>query len=396
MIQEKLINDTKKAFREVFQTEPEHIFLSPGRINIIGEHVDYSDGFVLPAAIDKYICFAVEKAVNSDICTFFAKDFSDSFSFNVKEKQSPVSQTWVNYLLGVFNAIQEEGKSIGGLNIAFSSTIPMGSGLSSSAALECGFAYILNQIFNLGFTKKELALIGQKSEHTFVGVQCGIMDQFASVFGKDGKVIMLDCHSLDHQYFNADLKGFDLVLFDSCVKHTHLTSGYNDRRKDVDKGKTALSKKFPEITKFRDFSVEMLDKVREEIGEISYKRCFYLLKEIKRVGQAAEALSENSAARLGKLLNETHSGLSRDFEVSCKELDFLVEQTLHEKGVLGARMMGGGFGGCSINLIKEDCVENVISRIREKYEAEFNIQMKVYQVKISEGIKEYISNEYSI
>lgn len=389
MNHEKLINHTKEAFQTVFHSEPEYIFLSPGRINIIGEHVDYSDGFVLPAAIDKYICFAAEKVENSDICTFFAKDFNETFSFNGKEKQSPVSQTWVNYLLGVFNAVQEEGKSIGGLNIAFRSTIPMGSGLSSSAALECGFAYILNQLFNLGFSKKELAVIGQKSEHTFVGVQCGIMDQFASVFGKEGKVIMLDCHSLDHQYFNADLKGFKLVLFDSCVKHTHLTSGYNDRRKDVDKGKKALSKKFPHITKFRDFSVEMLDEVREEIGEISYKRCLYLLKEIERVGQAAEALSENNPERLGKLLTETHSGLSNEFEVSCNELDFLVEQTLQEKGVLGARMMGGGFGGCSINLIKEDHVENVINKIREKYEAEFDIQMKVYQVKISEGIKEY-------
>lgn len=396
LIQEKLINDTKEAFQKAFSTEPEHIFLSPGRINIIGEHVDYSDGFVLPAAIDKYICFAVEKTGNSDVCTFFAKDFNESFSFNVKEKQSPVYQTWVNYLLGVFNAIQEEGKIMGGLNIAFSSTIPMGSGLSSSAALECGFAYILNQIFNLGFSKKELALIGQKSEHTYVGVKCGIMDQFASVFGKEGQVIMLDCHSLDHQYFNADLKDYSLVLFDSCVKHTHLTSGYNDRRRDVDNGKSALWKKFPQITKFRDFSVEMLDAVREEIGEISYKRCLYLLKEIERVGQAAEALSENNAERLGKLLNETHSGLSNEFEVSCNELDFLVEQTLKEQGVIGARMMGGGFGGCSINLIKEDCVENVISRIREKYETEFKIQMKVYQVKISEGIKEYISNECSI
>ncbi|NML56976.1 galactokinase [Chryseobacterium cheonjiense] len=393
---ELLLTDTREAFRTAFRSEPQHIFLAPGRINIIGEHVDYSDGFVLPAAIDKYICFAVEKLEDSNICTFFAKDFNDRFSFNVHEKQLPVSQTWANYLLGVFNAIQEEGKTIGGLNIAFSSTIPMGSGLSSSAALECGFAFILNQIFDLGFSKKELAVIGQKAEHTFVGVKCGIMDQFASVFGKDGKVMMLDCHSLDHQYFNADLKGYSLVLFDSCVKHTHLTSGYNDRRKDVDTGKKALWKKFPHIVKFRDFNVEMLDEVRDEIGEIPYKRCLYLLEEIRRVEQAALALSENNAERLGKLLTETHSGLSGKFEVSCDELDFLVAETLQEKGVLGARIMGGGFGGCSINLIEDDQVENVIHTIREKYEAEFNIQMKVYQVKISEGIKEYTTNEFSI
>ncbi|MGV4413566.1 galactokinase [Chryseobacterium sp. T1] len=395
-MQEKLINQTKKAFQEAFHSEPDYFFLAPGRINIIGEHVDYSDGFVLPAAIDKNICFAVKKLEDSEICTFFAKDFNDSFSFNVTEKQTPVSQIWVNYLLGVFNAIQESGKAIGGLQIAFSSNIPMGSGLSSSAALECGFAYILNQIFDLNLSKKDLAVIGQKSEHTFVGVKCGIMDQFASVFGKEHKVIMLDCNSLDHQYFDANIDGYSLVLFDSCVKHTHLTSGYNDRRKDVDHGKKILWEKFPQIEKFRDFSVEMLDEVRTEIGETSYKRCLYILNETKRVENAAKALSEGNVELLGKLLIETHSGLSTEFEVSCEEIDFLVEETLKENGVLGARMMGGGFGGCSINLIKDENVEEVIEKVSTKYRADFDIDMKVYHVKISDGIHEYKSNEVSI
>jgi len=395
-MQENLINYTKEAFRSIFESEPERIFLAPGRINIIGEHVDYSDGFVLPAAIDKHICFAVKKTNDSQICTFFAKDFNDSFSFNVKEKQAPVSQIWVNYLLGVFNAIQESGKEIGGLQIAFSSTIPMGSGLSSSAALECGFAFILNELFDLNLTKKELALIGQKSEHTFVGVKCGIMDQFSSVFGKEHQVIMLDCNSLEHQYFEANLEGYSLVLFDSCVKHTHLTSGYNDRRNDVDKGKKILWERFPEIEKFRDFTFKMLDDLRAEMGEISYKRCFYLLKEIKRVEKAAKALSEGDAEYLGKLLTETHSGLSTEFEVSCDELDFMVEETLKENGVLGARIMGGGFGGCSINLIKDENVDEVIENIRAKYKTAFNIEMKVYRVKISDGINEYKENELVI
>ncbi len=395
-MQENLINYTKEAFRSFFQSEPERIFLAPGRINIIGEHVDYSDGFVLPAAIDKHICFAVKKIDNSETCTFFAKDFNDSFSFNVNEKQSPVSQTWVNYLLGVFNVIQESGKEVGGLQITFSSTIPMGSGLSSSAALECGFAFILNEIFNLNLTKKDLAVIGQKSEHTFVGVKCGIMDQFSSVFGKEHKVIMLDCNSLEHQYFDANIDGYSLVLFDSCVKHTHLTSGYNDRRNDVDNGKKVLWKKFPETEKFRDFSFEMLDEARAEMGEIPYKRCLYLLKEIGRVEKAAKALSEGDAEYLGKLLAETHSGLSTEFEVSCEELDFLVEQTLKENGVLGARIMGGGFGGCSINLIKDENVDKVIESISKKYKEKFDIEMKVYRVKISDGINEYKRNEFVI
>ncbi|SDG22630.1 galactokinase [Epilithonimonas hungarica] len=395
-MKEKLINHTTEAFQTFFQSEPENIFLAPGRINIIGEHVDYSDGFVLPAAIDKHICFAIKKVEDSEICTFFAKDFNESFSFNIHQKQTPVEQTWANYLLGVFNAIQESGKEIGGLQIAFSSTIPMGSGLSSSAALECGFAYILNQIFDLNLTKKELALIGQKSEHTFVGVKCGIMDQFASVFGKEHQVIMLDCNSLEHQYFEANIEGYSLVLFDSCVKHTHLTSGYNDRRNDVDNGKKVLWEKFPEIEKFRDFSFSMLDEVRAEIGETSYRRCLYLLKEIKRVEKAAKALSEGDVEYLGKLLIETHSGLSTEFEVSCEELDFMVEKTLKENDVLGARIMGGGFGGCSINLIKDENVDEVIKNISAKYKAGFNIEMKVYRVKISDGINEYKRNEFVI
>ncbi|GAA4160424.1 galactokinase [Chryseobacterium ginsenosidimutans] len=395
-MQEKLINHTKEAFQSAFQSEPESFFLAPGRINIIGEHVDYSDGFVLPAAIDKHICFAVKKVEDSEICTFFAKDFNESFSFNIHQKQTPVEQTWANYLLGVFSAIQESGKEIGGLQIAFSSTIPMGSGLSSSAALECGFAYILNQVFDLNLSKKDLALIGQKSEHTFVGVKCGIMDQFASVFGKEHQVIMLDCNSLEHQYFEANIEGYSLVLFDSCVKHTHLTSGYNDRRKDVDNGKKVLWEKFPEIEKFRDFSFSMLDEVRAEIGETSYKRCLYLLKEIKRVKKAAKALSEGDVKYLGQLLIETHSGLSKEFEVSCDELDFMVEETLKENGVLGARIMGGGFGGCSINLIKDENVDEVIKNISAKYKADFAIEMKVYRVKISDGINEYKRNEFVI
>ncbi|WP_209389378.1 galactokinase [Chryseobacterium sp. RR2-3-20] len=391
-MKEKLIQDTKDAFRSAFETEPERIFLAPGRINIIGEHVDYSDGFVLPAAIDKHICFAVRKTDDAKI-TFFAKDFNDTFSFNVNEKQSPVSKIWANYLLGVFNAIQEIGKEVGGLQIAFSSNIPMGSGLSSSAALECGFAFLLNEIFSLNLDEKELAVIGQKSEHTFVGVKCGIMDQFASVFGKQHQVIMLDCNSLEHQYFEANLEGYSLVLFDSCVKHTHLTSGYNDRRKDVDRGKKVLWERFPEVEKFRDFSTEMLDELKDEMGEISYKRCRYLLDEIERVQKAAEALAKGDVSSLGNLLIETHNGLSTEFEVSCDELDFMVEKTLQENGVAGARIMGGGFGGCSINLIKDENVDLVIETIANQYKKAFDIEMKVYRVKISDGINEYNRNE---
>lgn len=394
-IHEQLIRPTIEKFNAEFKAEPEHLFLSPGRINIIGEHVDYSDGFVLPAAIDKYICFAVRKLSQTNFCTIIAKDLGEEYTFDVTVEIKPVQQMWMNYILGVFSQLQKPGNQFCGMEIVFSSTIPMGSGLSSSAALECGFAYILNNLFDLQLTKKEIAVIGQKSEHTFAGVQCGIMDQFASVFGKEDKVIMLDCNSLEHQYFDADLKGYSLLLFDSCVKHSHLTSGYNERRKDVEHGKKVLWKNFPETQKFRDFTLPMLDRVKDEMGDISYKRCLYLLKEIQRVEMAAKAISAGDIEYLGTLLTETHAGLSTEFEVSCNELDFLVENTLQQEGVLGARIMGGGFGGCSINLIQEDKAEEVIKAISEKYLEYFNIRMKIYQVKISDGIKEY-TNEYII
>lgn len=391
-----LINHTQKAFQSAFHSEPEHVFLSPGRINIIGEHVDYNDGFVLPAAIDKYICFAVRKNQDTETCNLVALDLNESFTFNINEKQVPVGQTWVNYLLGVVEAIRESGNEIGGLQVAFSSTIPMGSGLSSSAALECGFAYILNTLFDLQLSKIELALIGQKAEHTFVGVQCGIMDQFATVFGKENKVMMLDCNSLEHRYYDAHLAGYRLVLFDCCVKHTHLTSGYNDRRKDVERGKEIIRSHYPEMHNFRQVTEEILAELKEDMGEVAYTRCLYLVKEIKRVEEAVHALSENRPEDLGRLMTATHTGLSREYEVSCDEIDFLVEETLKEQGALGARMMGGGFGGCSINLLKEDQADRISETIEKKYKEAFGIQMKVYHVTISEGIKEYTANAFII
>lgn len=388
-----LIDSTKAVFQSVFRSEPEHIFLAPGRINIIGEHVDYNDGWVLPAAIDKYICFAVKRQQDSETCTFFAADLNESFSFNISEKQSPVGQMWVNYLLGVVDAIQDCGKKTGGLQIAFSSTIPMGSGLSSSAALECGFAYILNTLFDLQLSKKEIALVGQKAEHTFAGVQCGIMDQFASVFGEKNKVMMLDCSSLEHHYYDAQLDGYSWVLFDSCVKHTHLTSGYNDRRKDVELGKEIIRSRYPEIVNFRQVTEEILTELKDDMGDLAYRRCLYVVKEIKRVEEAVRALSENNPEYLGRLMTETHAGLSQEYEVSCNEIDFLVQEALKEQSVLGARMMGGGFGGCSINLVKEDQADRISKVIKEKYRKAFGIDMNVYKINISEGIKEYKDNE---
>lgn len=385
----KLVNATKQAFQKQFSEDPESIFMSPGRINIIGEHVDYNNGFVLPAAIDKYICFAITKLPDSQEGEFYAVDLNDHYTVKVNDDLKPVSQSWANYLIGVIDGIKKKGKTIGGFKVAFSSDIPMGAGLSSSAALECGFAFALNTIYQLGLDKETITLIGQKSEHNFAGVKCGIMDQFASVFGKKEKVIKLDCNTLEYNYYDAKLGDYCLVLFDSCVKHTLLTSGYNDRRNEVERGISIIKENFSEVKDYRDVTYEMLEKLKEKLGEVIFKRCRFVIEEIKRVGEAAAALQDQEFQKLGELLVATHRGLSEDYEVSCEELDFLVDETIKEEGVCGARMMGGGFGGCSINLMKKSVASDVIATIQKKYKEKFGIDMKVYQVNISEGTHQY-------
>jgi len=385
----KLVNATKQAFQKQFGEDPESIFMSPGRINIIGEHVDYNNGFVLPAAIDKYICFAITKLPDSQEGEFYAVDLNDHYTVKVNDDLKPVSQSWANYLIGVIDGIKKKGKTIGGFKVAFSSDIPMGAGLSSSAALECGFAFALNTIYQLGLDKETITLIGQKSEHNFAGVKCGIMDQFASVFGKKEKVIKLDCNTLEYNYYDAKLGDYCLVLFDSCVKHTLLTSGYNDRRNEVERGISIIKENFSEVKDYRDVTYEMLEKLKEKLGEVIFKRCRFVIEEIKRVGEAAAALQNQEFQKLGELLVATHRGLSEDYEVSCEELDFLVDETIKEEGVCGARMMGGGFGGCSINLMKKSVASDVIATIQKKYKEKFGIDMKVYQVNISEGTHQY-------
>jgi galactokinase len=383
-MKKKLISTTTEHFKTIFQHEPQAVFLSPGRINIIGEHVDYNDGFVLPAAINKYICFAISKSEDDD-CTLVAKDINESYQFNWKEEVKPVDKMWVNYMLGVLHQLKERNFSLKGINIVFSSTIPIGAGLSSSAALECGFGYAMNKLFNLGLSREEIARMGQKSEHTFVGVKCGIMDQFASVFGKKNKVIKLDCTSLAHEYHSADFKKYALLLIDSNVKHTHLTSGYNTRREEVEKGLVILKNRFPLLKTFRDCTEEQLIELKEELGETLFKRCHFVVNEIRRVNEAVYALDRNNFEALGKLMFETHDGLANEYEVSCEEVDFLVDFVKNEKQVIGSRMMGGGFGGCSINLVEKGSEDALFEKITAAYAQKFGIQLNLYKVKIAKG-----------
>lgn len=391
-MKKKLIKNTTAHFNTVFGAEPQQLFLSPGRINIIGEHVDYNDGFVLPAAINKYICLAISEN-ETDECTLVAKDLNESYTFNWKETLHPIDKMWANYILGVLHQLKDKSQNLRGFNLVFSSTIPMGAGLSSSAALECGFAYALNSLFNIGLTKADIALIGQKSEHTFVGVNCGIMDQFASVFGKKNKVIKLDCNSLEYEYHNADFKKYALLLLDSKVKHTHLTSGYNIRRQEVEAGLKILQAQFPDIKTFRDCSENHLLAVKPLLGETIFKRCHFVVKEIQRVQDAVAALEVSDFKKLGALMSATHEGLSHEYEVSCAEIDFLVAAVSKEETVLGSRMMGGGFGGCSINLVEKGSEDALIQKIASQYRTAFDIDLKAYKVKISKGTSGYQSDK---
>lgn len=379
---QELVANCKEQFNNAFGENPQKVVLSPGRINIIGEHIDYNHGFVLPAAIDKYICFAISKN-NTQDCHIISIDLKDEYKFNIKDKIEPVEQNWVNYFLGVFNQVQDKIDS--GFNIVFSSTVPIGAGLSSSAALECGFLYGLNYFFALGLDKRQIAKMGQKAEHTFAGVNCGIMDQFASVFGKENSVIFLDCDTLDYQYAPADFGDYTLLLLNTNVKHNLQTSEYNNRRKECEAGISIIKNKYPEVQNFREATMEMVEDLKDEMGDVVYRRSRFVVGEISRIQELVKSLKDNNFENVGKLMTSTHYGLSKDYEVSCEELDFLVDNVLLEEGVLGARVMGGGFGGCTINLLKKSEVEKIIEKLSKAYLEKFEIELTPYQVSISEG-----------
>ena len=382
-----LIQSTTDFFEKSFGSSPQKIVLSPGRINIIGEHIDYNDGFVLPAAIDKVICFAFEKT-NSDTSTIVAIDLDESFEINVENPVTLNEIIWTNYFRGVLQQIQNKGLIIGNFNCVFSSTIPIGSGLSSSAALECGFLYGLNELFHLDITPVDLALMGQSAEH-WVGINCGIMDQFASVMGKENQVIKIDCRTLEYEYHKADFSDYSLVLFDSNVKHSLFTSAYNQRRQECEQGLAILTAHFLEVTSFRDATEEQLLSIQDTMSEDVFKRSHYVIKEIKRVTLACEALDRGDILTLGQLLFDTHEGLSKEYEVSCAELDMIVDTLKQDPAVIGSRMMGGGFGGCTINLIKKGEEDAIKTKLTQLYQATFGIELKTYEVRISNGTSLY-------
>jgi galactokinase len=369
-------------FKEKFNAEP-IIIRSPGRINIIGEHTDYNEGFVLPAAIDKAIYFAISKR-NDDAIHLYADDFKESFIGSINEVK--ITETlWANYILGVVNELQKTGKIIGGFNAVITSDLPVGAGISSSAALECATAYALNHLFNLQIEKIDLVKHAQKAEHHFAGVMCGIMDQFASMMGKKDHCIKLDCKTLAFEYVPLQLDGYAIVLLNTNVKHSLASSAYNKRRQECEQAVAWVKEHEPNVNSLRDVTEQMLNNYVLPKDKLIDKRSRFVIKEITRLQTACADLQKRDLKSLGKKMFETHDGLSRDYEVSCKELDFLVNAVRHNEHVLGARMMGGGFGGCTINIVKNEIVSILVEDISKQYLDVMKLPLTAIVAKVEEG-----------
>ncbi len=370
-------------FQELFNADG-NVFASPGRINLIGEHTDYNGGFVFPGAIDKGMIAEI-KLNGTDQVRAFSLDLNDYAEFGLEEGDLPKAG-WAKYIFGVCREIIKRGGKISGFDTVFAGDVPLGAGMSSSAALESTYAFALNELFNLGIDKFELAKIGQATEHNYVGVKCGIMDQFASIFGKAGSLIRLDCRSLEYKYFPFNPIGYKLVLLDSVVKHELASSAYNKRRQSCEHVAATIRNRHPEVAFLRDATMDMLQEVKAEVSEEDYMRAEYVIEEVQRVLDVCDALERGDYETVGRKMYETHYGMSKLYEVSCEELDFL-NDIARKCGVTGSRVMGGGFGGCTINLVKDELYEAFVKEAFSAYTAQFGHEPKLYNVVISDGAR---------
>ncbi|HVB03105.1 MAG TPA: galactokinase [Chitinophagaceae bacterium] len=376
-----MIKHIRNKFINLFSGKP-ILVASPGRVNLIGEHTDYNEGFVLPAAIDLCTYFAV--APNGlKLIRLHADAFDQTQVFNL-DNLAP-STGWANYLLGVVAQFQVRGYPVSGFDCVLGGNIPIGAGLSSSASLECGLAFSLDHIFGFGVDKLELAKLGQLAEHEYVGVQCGIMDQFASLYGKKGRLVRLDCRSLEHEYIPFDFPEYRILLCNTLVNHSLASSQYNIRRKQCEEGVELLRPFFPQIKTLRDVRASDLQDQKDILPPLILQRCQYVVEENCRVLRSCSLLKEGNLDDFGKLMYESHWGLSRKYEVSCPELDFLVELAAGYPGVTGARMMGGGFGGCVISIVREEAVLEFSLEISSKYQKRFSRPSEIYVTSIEDG-----------
>ncbi|WP_102409443.1 galactokinase [Parabacteroides bouchesdurhonensis] len=376
------IEFVRSRFIKHFDGTTGSVYASPGRINLIGEHTDYNGGFVFPGAVDKGMIAEI-KINGTDKVRAYSIDLKDYVEFGLNEEDAPRA-SWARYIFGVCREIIKRGGKIGGFNTAFAGDVPLGAGMSSSAALESTYAYALNEMFDCKLDKFELAKIGQATEHNYCGVNCGIMDQFASVFGKAGSLIRLDCRSLEYQYFPFNPVGYKLVLLDSVVKHELASSAYNKRRESCERAVAAIQKKHPHVEFLRDANMGWLEEVKGDISAEDYMRAEYVIEEIQRVLDVCDALEKGDYETVGQKMYETHYGMSKLYEVSCEELDFL-NDIAKQCGVTGSRVMGGGFGGCTINLVKDDKYDAFITEATAAYQAKYGRKPKVYDVVISDG-----------
>ena len=379
------IEFVRSRFIKHFDGKTGNVYASPGRINLIGEHTDYNGGFVFPGAVDKGMICEV-RPNGTDTIMAYSIDLKDRVEFKVDDPQGPRA-SWARYIYGIVQEMKKRGVDGKGFNTAFAGDVPLGAGMSSSAALESCYAFALNDLFGDNKVSKwDMVLAGQATEHNYCGVNCGIMDQFASVFGNEGCLMRLDCRSREFEYFPFKPEGYRLVLLDSVVKHELAGSPYNDRRNSCENVVKHIAAKHPEaqFETLRDCTWEQLEEVRAEVGEEDYSRAKFVLGEKDRVLAVCDALNAGDYETVGQKMYETHYGLSKEYEVSCEELDYL-NDIAKENGVTGSRIMGGGFGGCTINLVKEELYDKFIADAKEKFAAKYGHAPKVYDVVIGDG-----------
>lgn len=372
------------AFLAAYNATPTIIVRSPGRVNIIGEHTDYNNGFVLPAAIDKAAYIAISLR-DDDQIHLTALDLNESFSISVTDLKPVVDVSWPNYILGSAAQFTKRGIQLPGFNALLTSDVPMGAGLSSSAAVECATVFALNHLLQTNIDRVAMVEMAQKAEHEYAGVMCGIMDQFASMMGKENQVIKLDCRSLAYEYVPFNLDGCKIVLLNTNVKHSLASSEYNTRRKECTQAVEWVSAHHPEVKSLRDATVAMLDEHVQPKDAVVYNRSRYVVDEIARLQAACSDLQQGNIAAMGQKMFATHDGLSKLYAVSCKELDFLVDFVRNRPEVLGARMMGGGFGGCTINIVQESAIDDLVAAVRPAYESAMQLPLDVFVASIKNG-----------
>ena len=374
----------ESKFLEKFGRRTDRVIVrSPGRVNLIGEHTDYNEGFVLPAAVDKAMIFVVAPR-HDGLCRFHAANLGDECEMQVASLARS-EKGWPNYVFGVIDELKKMGFTAPGCDVVFGGDIPIGAGMSSSAAVECGFAFALNQLFGLGITPLELAKLGQRAENNFVGMNCGIMDQFVNVFGEDRKVLKIDCRSLEYEYFPFERNDLAIVLCETETKRSLASSEYNVRRKQCETGVQVLRNHRPEIKSLRDVSLDLLEDHRKEMEPIIFQRCAYVVRENDRVLGACEDLRRNDFTSFGRRMFQSHAGLRDEYQVSSPDLDFLVDAAAQLLGVLGARMMGAGFGGCTINLVEQNHVESFVETMKDRYGKRSGKANNVYVTHIQSG-----------